>query len=378
MALAGQIIADDTNTYISSQEYGLVGLENPETFGNPRDGKALIGGTITSFTKGTYFVTINTFEGETPVENSENEEEIVVQTQEIDSTFVAPAGVHFKDLLANNLVVSPDTNKQEIVVRSTKNSHKITINYFLCESGHANYDCIKELNKLKKTNNLLDAYKTPEGTQFYRVKSTNQRYGHVDERYGFFLSADRQAFMNDVFPLMTFVSNAYIDKNIAPKLTDACSDEYTQITSIASRSTLFFDELLSLDIMGRDARNKAIQCLVVIDLNTPLGVSLITVDYLNPEDRPSEPVETPEEQEDTVQEASAEPEETETATNEQTDEQNPTQSGNTASNTLATTDVEQFALKTDNPFVHTFNGDVVFSFPSQNISFGAKNVNLTL
>jgi len=55
-------------------------------------------------------------------------------------------------------------------------------------------------------------------------------------------------------------------------------------------------------------------------------------------------------------------------------------SANTVTNTVTHEDpnVNQFKLKLEDPFVHTFNGWATFSFPSKNISFWAKNISTTL
>lgn len=64
VAASGFLVSDENSTYLSTSQYGIIGLENNEEFGDIKQGSAIIGGTITSFVNNTYFLTINTFVGE--------------------------------------------------------------------------------------------------------------------------------------------------------------------------------------------------------------------------------------------------------------------------------------------------------------------------
>ncbi len=389
LGASGFLVSDESHTYLSTTNYGIIWLENSDEFGDLKQGSAFIGGTITSFTNNTYFLTINTFSGESLLVDDmidEGEDEIqVVQ----DMAFIAQAGLRFSDLLVNEFTVEPNTNQQFITVRKKNSKNKMTINYFQCVSGHKTYDCKKEMEKLQKSKNLEKAFTTKEGDNIYRIKKTNQRYASIDNRFGYYISSNSQQHVKDIVPYMDFMSDKFIAKYIAPQLTTICTDPSNGISleKVTSRNQLFFDELLSMDIIGKDANGKALQCIVVVDLNNALGGSLISIDYMNPNDKPIVESgqndildEDSDDQTWTTQTGETIPtEELEEETDdEETDSTNSSGSNAVNSIDLDTSDVAQFKLKLEDPFVHTFNAGYTISFPSKNISFGSKNVQTTL
>lgn len=307
-----------------------------------------------------------------------------------DMVFVAQAGLRFSDLLVNEVSIEPNTNQQFVTIRQKDSKNRITINYFQCIPGHKTYDCKKEMEKLNKSKNLEKAFTTKEGDTIYRIKKTNQRYTSIDDRFGYYISSNSQQFVKEIIPLMDFISDTFIDTYIAPQLTSICTDTTNNIvmSTITSRNQLFFDELLSIDVIGKDTNGKNLQCFVVVDLNNALGGSLISIDYVNPDDRPvSTPSNTSGDSvandevndgQDGTQNANEDNTENDgengdESDTDQEDNQEDTQDdegANGASNpSTASSNVQQFPLKLEDPFVHTFNAGYTVSFPSKNISF---------
>lgn len=380
VALSGFIVVDaaDWNTYISTTEFATVWLENPEKFGNPTSGSAMLWGTVLSFKNNTFFVTINTFNG-SQIETV-SEEEIFVMEEETakEMVFVAPAWLRFNNLITSKIGVDANTQQQIIAINKWDSTNRITINYFQCQKWHANYDCVKELENLQKTQNLENEYKTPEWGQIYRVKKTNQRYASIDNRFWYYISSNSQEFLKEVLPNIDFLSNKFIDKYIKPNIPSICTDSENnaKLTKVVTAGVLFYDDVLWLDVAWRDDANKKMQCIAVIDLNNSLGGKLISVDYENPSDRPLIQV---------VDESQSN--QTQLENSENTDSSAVTQDVsnelalNTANNKLNVTDTStpQFKLNSiEDPFIYTFNGGYTLAFPSRNISFWSKMIETTL
>jgi len=258
---------------------------------------------------------------------------------ETSAQYIRRAGIFFPesffDLYGEPNSLTPGT------ITVTQGEEAYTIQYFLCTQDEGDDDC--EYLASRFAESASKVFTTADGMTFYKMSESDSWFSHNEGLLGYFFNDIGEQNLLALTRQIDFPTLKSVEQRVLPNIESLCTDGSTRMWSANEYALTIRSSVLHLAVTWSVGTQQA-NCELIIDYIQPNNA--LMTQFVVQESEQQE--EWNEDEEDTAEEEPVDP---------------------IIRPTPFDSNVEQFSINLENPFVFTSNRGHRIKFPSQNIAF---------
>ena len=346
--ISGEIFDDwDIVNYthiLDISEYGEMGLKSKNINLNNYEWKVFVEWIVEKIQQDIPIVEVDTIYALDLEEDElswDTEEEVLSE-----DVYLSNAWLYFDENFFDKYQLMNRWENWEIKIKNLENNLISKIEYFVCNEGISNQNCIKLNNTFSNSSaqKFVDTY----GISYYK-QSEVQSWFFTTEQFGYFVNDVEDQEFKDMINTILVVNDKFIQEEVLDDIDTICWEWWDALKEIYDYDLLLRQNRLVLDINGSDWEKKWINCEIEIDPSANNNANLLDMSVFELEE-----LEETEEIEDTEEEDNSQ----EFSFNE----------------TNRDTDVDQFPLNLDKSLEFTSRRGHTIVFPSSSIAYAGKSV----